>query len=371
MEYKALTREQWLICESETGKYRHLTAGYCDGVGIDIGSQGVPVVPWAMNVDLPMIEFDRYCNYEISKGPVQLRCGAQRLPIESNSLDFVYSSHLLEDFQDWTPLLAEWVRVLKGGGRLVILMPDKQRWLEAMARGQQGNPFHQHEAAVGEISKYADSLGLDVIEDRLTDCWPDDYTIIFAATKTKESSLIMDAMIQKWRPVLNECRQETFTWTGDEFCWVAEAVQKVSVVVEIGIYMGWSSLAMLKANPQLSIVGVDSFHTEGSEFVARKVLKPYLDSGRYSIIKKKTIDAIPDLGSLRGKVDLVFIDGDHDYDSVATDIRIAWPLLKHGGVVFGHDYVPDNAVGKAFKDLLPHVTSPWPLICTAIKEHEL
>lgn len=41
-------------------------------------------------------------------------------------------------------------------------------------------------------------------------------------------------------------------------------------------------------------------------------------------------------------VDLVFIDGDHSYDGVITDIYAWWPKLKRNGVMAGHDY---TAVG--------------------------
>lgn len=38
------------------------------------------------------------------------------------------------------------------------------------------------------------------------------------------------------------------------------------------------------------------------------------------------------------RFDLIYIDGSHDYDDVASDIRYAWPLLKDGGILVGDDY---------------------------------
>lgn len=188
---------------SETAKYRHLTARYCcqaglepdaslgqinrcsnPGCGIDIASQGDPVVPWAFNYELPESEFSKYNSGHKPLGPVQLSGRAEHLEkINNDCLDFVYSSHLLEDFVDWEPVLKEWIRVLKPNGHLIILIPDRDLWAEAMRKGQPPNCCHRHEGKAGELSTYADRLGLIVIEDRLTNCFQGDYTILFVARK--------------------------------------------------------------------------------------------------------------------------------------------------------------------------------------------
>ena len=169
---------------SETARYQHLTTRYCEGCGIDVGSQGSPVVPWAWQLDLPPAEYSIYNGGAQLPGTVQLRGRGESLPVETGSLDFVYSSHLLEDFSDWKPLLSEWVRVLKPGGHLIILIPDKKLFAAAMARGQIGNPAHKHEGRVGELTEYAAKFRLELIEDRLTGCFENDYTILFVARKS-------------------------------------------------------------------------------------------------------------------------------------------------------------------------------------------
>lgn len=168
---------------SETAKYRHLTTPYCKGAGVDIASQGDPVVPWAMSFDLPEKEFMEYSGGNKPKGVIHLRGFADNLPFDECSLDFVYSSHLLEDYLDWLPVLNEWVSVLKFGGYLIVLVPDKDLWAAALARGQAPNCSHKHESHAGELSTYAKKLGLKVIDDRLTNCFPGDYTVMFIAKK--------------------------------------------------------------------------------------------------------------------------------------------------------------------------------------------
>jgi hypothetical protein len=43
-----------------------------------------------------------------------------------------------------------------------------------------------------------------------------------------------------------------------------------------------------------------------------------------------------------GFFDFIFIDANHEYVSVALDLRIWFPKLKTGGVIGGHDYAPNQ-----------------------------
>lgn len=165
--------------KSETAKYRKFTVQYCEGCGIDIASQGDPVVPWAWQLDLPPEEFAYYNSNTPPRGPIPLRGHADNLLVDSGSLDFVYSSHLLEDFPDWTPVLTEWVRVLKPGGYLIVLMPDRERWLAALAAGQPPNDAHRHETnGPEELAGYAEKIGCTVVECRFTNLFDGDYTVM-------------------------------------------------------------------------------------------------------------------------------------------------------------------------------------------------
>jgi SAM-dependent methyltransferase len=48
------------------------------------------------------------------------------LPFEDKSQDAVFASHCLEHIDDWRTILADWFRVLKIGGYLVIAVPHQQ-----------------------------------------------------------------------------------------------------------------------------------------------------------------------------------------------------------------------------------------------------
>lgn len=179
---------------SETSRYRHLTRPHCyrpdgePGVGLDIASQGDPVVPWAWQLDLPAAKFEHYSGGQKRKGIQLSGSGAASLSfIDSNTLDFVYSSHFIEDLPrtDWPALFRDWVRCLKPGGKLIILVPERERWQAAIRRGQMPNCSHfGPEPLVGDVTKTAMAAGgLKVLEERLTNLTPEDYTILFVGEK--------------------------------------------------------------------------------------------------------------------------------------------------------------------------------------------
>jgi len=132
---------------SETSKHRELVARYCTGVGVDVGFGGDPVTPAALRMDLAQ-------PYAYTGDfPVQLPGDCRDLKwFRDGVLDYVYSSHVLEDFdeRETEPLMREWLRVIKVGGRLVLLLPDQQLYLAYCksvgeyneSTGVYGNPHH-------------------------------------------------------------------------------------------------------------------------------------------------------------------------------------------------------------------------------------
>lgn len=125
---------------SETASVRTLLSPYCKGDGVDIGFGGDPIVPWAICFDLPQ----PYCR--AGTAPQHLHGDARILPFKDKTLDWVYSSHLIEDFvyAEQVTLLLEWFRVLKNGGKLILCAPDQQRYVACCLRaGQKGDTINQ------------------------------------------------------------------------------------------------------------------------------------------------------------------------------------------------------------------------------------
>lgn len=110
------------------------------GNGLDIGFGGDPIVPSAICMDQPQA-YAAYRNH-----PQHLHGDARDLHwFSDNALDYIYSSHVLEDFVDTTDVLKEWLRVLRPGGLLVLFLPDEQLYrADCVKGGRPPNPHHHH-----------------------------------------------------------------------------------------------------------------------------------------------------------------------------------------------------------------------------------
>lgn len=166
---------------SETAKHRHLVLEYCQGNTLDLGSSGEPVVPWAIQVELPREKYIEY-NKTRPDADIQWRGSALDLPFKDRVVDTIHTAHLLEDFADWGPPLKEWDRVLKVGGYMIIAVPDAVRFRSRVARGLNGeNASHRHEAEIGELSRYLHTY--EVIRDGFVSDDPEEYSILFIGRK--------------------------------------------------------------------------------------------------------------------------------------------------------------------------------------------
>jgi len=86
-----------------------------------------------------------------------------------------------------------------------------------------------------------------------------------------------------------------------------------------------------------------------------------------------------DFSRLAGTVDLIFVDGGHDFDSVRSDSENALRMVRPGGVVLWHDYSPmlpdvhrylDELASSVELKLLEGTslaiyTKPFPVDCTS------
>ena len=149
--------------ESETSKCRSSLARFCKGNGLDVGYGGDPIVPTAICVDL----YTPYAHYHTH--PQHLHGDASNLHwFADDCLDYVYSSHVLEDFIDTEEVLREWSRVLKQGGSMVLFLPDEKAYRAHCAvNGNEPNKHHVHQEFSLNYLKETVGLisGLEVIHE--------------------------------------------------------------------------------------------------------------------------------------------------------------------------------------------------------------
>jgi predicted SAM-dependent methyltransferase len=125
---------------SETSKHRDWFLPHTQGYGMDVGFGGDPLTPNCITFDMPQ----PYTS--VGTSVQHLGGDARSIPLKDGTLDWLYNSHLIEDFTyaDQIPMVKEWLRVLKPGGRLLILAPDQQRFLaHCAATGQPINEAHK------------------------------------------------------------------------------------------------------------------------------------------------------------------------------------------------------------------------------------
>ena len=171
------------VYPSETSKVRHLVLDYCQGYGCDIGFGGDKIKPEAVGIDFA----NPYAH--TGKDKVDIPCDVinDPLPIADNEYDYVYTSHLIEDFEDTKIGLEKFIRILKSGGNLILVFPDQQKYERHCRRtGQPLNMYHKH----------AD-MGYNFIITKLSDLKTIEYEILFHSNCEIDYNVIIVAKILK------------------------------------------------------------------------------------------------------------------------------------------------------------------------------
>lgn len=130
---------------------------------------------------------------------------------------------------------------------------------------------------------------------------------------------------------------------------------KLKTGAEIGVAFGGHAEALLKNTGIIKLHGVDPYlHRDGyddpmnfsqSQFDSLynyTINRLSLFGDRYSHIRKESIVAVKDICD---EIDFVYIDAEHSYNGVYTDICTWFPKIRIGGLIAGHDYGHSNFPG--------------------------
>lgn len=130
--------------------------------------------------------------------------------------------------------------------------------------------------------------------------------------------------------------------------WLASYL-KPKLIIEIGTQRGGVSLLMAEnAGPEAGVVTLDILSSDkhpeiGSAFRGtpweRQIQLFHGDSRTF------------DWSSWRGRVDFVYIDGCHEYDSVWVDTKTALALRSEKGVIVWHDFPSADGVRHCLTEL--------------------
>jgi predicted O-methyltransferase YrrM len=109
---------------------------------------------------------------------------------------------------------------------------------------------------------------------------------------------------------------------------------KYKTILEIGVFEGETSQALIKSLPKGGqYVGIDinDYRTDAT--------KLYMTEGGKSIdfILGNSHDELGKLSS--NHFDLIFVDGDHSWDSIQPEFNLVEKLISDGGVIAYHDTI--------------------------------
>ena len=124
----------------------------------------------------------------------------------------------------------------------------------------------------------------------------------------------------------------------------------VDIAIEVGVWRGKFSLEMIRALSPAQFYGVDPYrifpgmvsapsaeYREQSKLdILAETSKNKLESHGGKLIREVSAQAASQFED--NSIDIVYLDGDHTYKGVITDIDAWLPKIKIGGFLCGHDY---------------------------------
>ncbi|MFH1230024.1 MAG: class I SAM-dependent methyltransferase [Planctomycetota bacterium] len=159
---------------------------------------------------------------------------------------------------------------------------------------------------------------------------------------------------------------------GDALFKYASEIPEAGCIVEIGSWMGKSTIALalglktkLKYNENL-IFAVDP-HRDTSTHNKFNVSDTFEEFNK-NISKFKVADIVQPIKSTSeefakgwtARISLLFVDGEHTYESVKQDLGLWLPFLIKNGIVMCHDYDGGTpGVVKAVQEMMPGSKYVW------------
>ena len=105
------------------------------GNGVDVGCG-------TSRIDSMITSIDQQPNYQFAHAQFVWNCHDLEL-FNNGVLDFIFSSHCLEDFEDIPTVFMNWWRKLKIGGAMLLLLPDMENGRYPKVGQPNGNPSHK------------------------------------------------------------------------------------------------------------------------------------------------------------------------------------------------------------------------------------
>lgn len=137
--------------------------------------------------------------------------------------------------------------------------------------------------------------------------------------------------------IIKEVEQIPGWFYPDQMQFLYRFAQKARYIFEIGTYAGKSTLFWALCNPNANIITTDTCIGVPSNGIPGVAIIP-------EVISRGNIIALHDdshelVKRYHHPIDLLFIDGSHEYADVCRDILDWLPKLNKDGVIVCHDYM--------------------------------
>jgi hypothetical protein len=84
------------------------------------------------------------------------------------------------------------------------------------------------------------------------------------------------------------------------------------------------------------------------EEVYHQIKNKYIDTPNIEVIRSRSLDFLN--SQPNDSFDMIYVDADHSYGAVKNDLIVSLSKLKNGGLLAGHDYIPNYEVRYAVDD---------------------
>jgi len=129
---------------------------FCTGFGLEIGPGSKSYTKVESTIYL-----DKYPTREKVGERTFLTADTIEIPIKENTFDYIFSAHCLEHVPNTIKVLKEWIRVLKPGGILFLVLPHGERTFD---RGRKMTTLEHHVLDYKNKANHTDSTHWEEIE---------------------------------------------------------------------------------------------------------------------------------------------------------------------------------------------------------------
>lgn len=156
--------------------------------------------------------------------------------------------------------------------------------------------------------------------------------------------------------------------------WLADQARTRETIIELGPFRGRSTRALADASSGI-VYAIDNWNAthglcrrdDAAAAACRENLRDLIEAGRVVLVEQDSRAGLPSL--LAGvRADMLWIDAEHTYEAVRSDIETYGPLVRRGGLICGHDYnvhhagvmrAVDEAYGARVRTVAPQQSIWW------------